>query len=121
MELQEIIKLIINEVEENSYINISDFLEKRSLNKVKTKDLIREIDKKHSKKLLLDAENTEVYSYDLIYTYFKLKLFRSLETRKDLDLTSDDFEVFKSEDLIRIYSLIHSEFFDYLNKNLSGD
>jgi len=120
MESKDIIELIIEKIESKSYINISDFLLKNNLNDIKIKDLIKEIEEKYNDQLILNSKNTEVYSYDLVYDYFKLKLFRSLETGRDFDLGSDDFKVFKSDDLIRIYSIIDSEFFDYLKDYLNG-
>ena len=44
----------------------------------KIKDLIKEIEKNFNQELIVNIENTEVYSYDLVYNYFKLKLFRFL-------------------------------------------
>jgi hypothetical protein len=120
MESKDIIDLILEKIENKSYVNISDFLLKNDLNDIKVKDLIKEIEEKHNDQLILNSKNTEVYSFDLVYNYFKLKLFRSLETGRDFDLGSDDFKVFKSDDLIRIYSIIDSEFFDYLKDYLNS-
>lgn len=114
MELRKIIELIIKEIEKFSFINISEFLHNNNLKNIKLRDLVKEIEDKYNSKLIIDSKNTEVYSYDLIYNYFKLKLFKSLETGDDIDLSSDDFKMFKPDDLIRIYSLIDSEFFNYL-------
>ena len=72
----------------------------------------------YNKQLILDSKNTEVYSYELVYNYFKLVLFKSLETGNDIDLSSNDFKVFKPDDLIRIFSVIDSEFFNYLLDNI---
>jgi hypothetical protein len=113
MESKEIIELIIKGIEINSYINISEFLQKNNIN-IKTKDLIKEIQENYNTQLILDSKNTEVYSYELVYNYFKLKLFKSLETGEDIDLSSDDFKMFNQQDLIRIFSTIDSEFFNYL-------
>ncbi|MFX1393376.1 MAG: hypothetical protein ACFFAH_07360 [Promethearchaeota archaeon] len=120
MELKEIIELILKEIEKNSYIIISDFLKENNLTNLKIKDLIEEIEKKYNKELILDAKNTEIYSYSLVYNYFKLKLFKFLESGSDndIDLSSDDFKEFKPKDLIRIYSIIDSEFFSYLLENI---
>ncbi len=118
MESREIIELILKEIKLNSYINISEFLENNNLKNIKIKDLIKEIEKSYNKKLILDLKNTEVYSYDLVYNYFKLKLFKFLETGNVIDLSSDDFKEFKPDDLIRIFSIIDSEFFTYLLDNI---
>ena len=118
MESREIIELILKEIKINSYINISEFLENNNLKNIKIKDLIKEIEKNYNKELILDLKNTEVYSYDLVYNYFKLKLFKFLETGNDIDLSSDDFKEFKPDDLIRIFSIIDSEFFTYLLDNI---
>ena len=117
MESRRIIELITKKIERNSYINISDFLEKNNLKNIKIKDIVKEIEEKYNKQLIMDSKNTEVYSYELVYNYLKLKLFKSLETGNDIDLSSNDFKVFKPDDLIRIYSLIDSEFFNYLLEN----
>ncbi len=116
MESREIIELILKKIKKDSYINISEFLKNNNLKniKVKEKDLIKEIEKNHYKELIFDSKNTEVYSYDLVYNYFKLKLFKLLENATDIDLSSDDFKTFKPDDLIRIFTIIDSEFFDYL-------
>jgi len=118
MESREIIESIIKEIEDRSYINISEFLENKNLKNIKIKDLVKEIEQNYSRDLILDSKNTEIYSYDLVYNYFKLKLFKSLETGNDVDLSSDDFNDFKPDDLIRIYSVIDSEFFNYLLENI---
>ena len=118
MESREIIELILKEIKINSYINISEFLENNNLKNIKIKDLIKEIEKSYNKELILDLKNTEVYSYDLVYNYFKLKLFKFLETGNDIDLSSDDFKEFKPDDLVRIFSIIDSEFFTYLLDNI---
>ena len=117
MESRRIIELITKKIERNSYINISDFLEENNLKNIKIKDIVKEIEEKYNKQLIMDSKNTEVYSYELVYNYLKLKLFKSLETGNDIDLSSNDFKVFKPDDLIRIYSLIDSEFFNYLLEN----
>ena len=114
METKEIIEIMLEEIKENSYINISNFLMNINLKKLKIKDLIKEIEKNYNHELIINLENTEVYSYDLVYNYFKLKLFRFLEKGIDMDLDSDDFKEFKPDDLIRIFSIIDSEFFNYL-------
>jgi len=118
MESRKIIELLSKKIETDSYINISDFLENNNLKNIKIKDLVKEIEEKYNKQLILDSKNTEVYSYELVYNYFKLKLFKSLETGNDIDLSSDDFKIFKPDDLIRIYSVIDSEFFNYLLENI---
>ena len=118
MELKEIIELILKETEKNSYIEISEFLKDNNLKNLKEKDLIEEIEKNYNKELILDIKNTEIYSYNLVYNYFKLKLFKLLETGNDIDLSSDDFKVFKEKDLIRIFSIIDAEFFNYLLENI---
>jgi len=94
MESKEVIELIIKETKQNSYITISEFLEKNDLKNIKIKDLTKEIEENYSNQLILDSKNTEVYSYDLIHNYFKLVLFKSLETGNDIDLNSDDFKLF---------------------------
>ena len=114
MDSKEVIELILKEIKTNSYINISEFLKKNKLKNLKTKDIIEEIERNYNKELILDSKNKEVYSYDLVYNYLKLKLFKSLETGEDIDLSSDDFKIFKPEDMIRIFSTIDSEFFNYL-------
>jgi len=114
MESREIIELILKEIKRNSYINISEFLKSNNLKNLKIKDLIQEIERNYNKELILDLKNTEVYSYNLVYNYFKLKLFKFLEKGNDIDLSSDDFKAFKPDDLIRIFSIIDSEFFNYL-------
>ena len=118
MKSKEIIEVLSKDIESNSYINISDFIEKNNLKNIKIKDLIREIENNYNTQLILDSKNTEVYSYDLVYNYFKLVLFKSLETGNDINLSSDDFKVFKPDDLIRILSVIDSEFFDYLIESI---
>ncbi len=118
MESKEIIELLSKKIEVNSYINISEFLENNNLKNIKIKDLIKEIERNYNTKLILDSKNTEVYSYELVYNYFKLVLFKSLETGNDIDLSSDDFKAFKPDDLIRIFSVIDSEFFNYLLDNI---
>jgi len=118
METKEFIEILLEEIKGNSYINISEFLMNINLKKLKIKDLIKEIEKNYNHELILNLENTEVYSYDLVYNYFKLKLFRFLEKGIDMDLDSDDFKEFKPDDLIRIFSIIDSEFFNYLLDNI---
>ena len=118
MESIKIIELITKEIERNSFINISEFLQNNNLKNIKLKDLVKEIEEKYNKQLILDSKNTEVYSYDLVYNYFKLVLFKSLETGNDIDLSSNDFKAFKPDDLIRIFSIIDSEFFNYLLDNI---
>ncbi|KON26972.1 hypothetical protein AC481_06060 [miscellaneous Crenarchaeota group archaeon SMTZ-80] len=120
MELKEVIELIIKEIERNSYIIISDFLKENHLTNLKIKDLVEEIEKKYNKELILDLKNTEIYSYSLVYNYFKLKIFKFLESGSDndIDLSSDDFKEFKSQDLVRIFSIIDSEFFNYLSDHI---
>jgi len=114
MESRDIIEAIIRTIEKDCYINISEFLENKNLTNIKLKDLVKEIEKNHSSQLILDLKNTEIYSYDLVYNYFKLKLFKFLEMGNDIDLSSADFNDFKPDDLIRIFSLIDSEIFTYL-------
>lgn len=114
MESSKVIEFIIKEVERNSFINISEFLQNNNLKNIKLKDLVKEIEEKFNTQLIIDSKNTEVYLYDLVYNYFKLILFNSLETGNDIDLSSDDFKVFNQDDMIRIFSEIISEFFDYL-------
>ena len=120
MELREIIELLLKEIENNSYIEISEFLKDNNLKdkNLKIKDLIEEIEKNYNTELILDLKNTEIYSYNLVYNYFKLKLFKFLETGNDIDLSSDDFRDFKEKDLIRIFSIIDAEFFNYLLENI---
>ena len=118
MESKEIIELILKKIKKYSYINISEFLKNNILKNIKIKDLIKEIEKKYDNDLILDSRNAVIYSYDLVYNYFKLKLFKSLETGNDIDLSSDDFKEFKQDDLIRIFSIIDSEFFNYLLDNI---
>ncbi len=118
METKEVIEILLEEIKGNSYINISNFLTNINLKKLKIKDLIKEIEKNYNQELIINLENTEVYSYDLVYNYFKLKLFRFLEKGTDMDLNSDDFKEFKPDDLIRIFSIIDSEFFNYLLDNI---
>lgn len=114
MDLTEIIELLLKEVKINGYIKISEFLNNNDLKNLKIKNLFEEIEKNYNKELILDLKNTEIYSYNLVYNYFKLKLFKLLENGNELDLYSDDFKEFKHNDLIRIFSIIDSEFFDYL-------
>ena len=114
MESKEIIELITKEIEISSFLNISEFMQQNNLKRFKNKDLIKEIEENYSTQLILDSKNAEVYSYELVYNYLKLKIFKSLETGDDIDLSSDDFKAFKSEDVIRIFSIIESEFFNYL-------
>ncbi len=118
METKEVIEIMLEEIKGNSYLNIADFLMNINLKKLKIKDLIKEIEKNYNQELIINLENTEVYSYDLVYNYFKLKLFRFLEKGNDMDLNSDDFKEFKPDDLIRIFSIIDSEFFNYLLDNI---
>ena len=118
METKEVIEVLLEEIKGNSYINISQFLMNINLKKLKIKDLIKEIEKNYNQELIVNLENTEVYSYDLVYNYFKLKLFRFLDKRTDMDLNSEDFKEFKPDDLIRIFSIIDSEFFNYLLDNI---
>lgn len=118
MELREGIELILKEINGNSFINISEFLKKNKLKNLKTKDIIEEIERNYNKELILDSNNKEVYSYNLVYNYFKLKLFKFLEKGHDIDLSSDDFKAFKPDDLIRIFSIIDSEFLNYLLDNI---
>ncbi len=118
MEFREIIEIILKEIEKNSYIKISEFLKNNNLMKLKIKDLVEEIEKSYNKELILDLKNTEIYSYDLVYNFFKLKLFKFLETGNDIDLNSDDFKGFKPNDLIKIFSIIDSEFFNYLSDHI---
>ena len=109
---------MLEEIKGNSYLIIADFLMNINLKKLKIKDLIKEIEKNYNQELIINQENTEVYSYDLVYNYFKLKLFRFLEKGIDMDLDSDDFKEFKPDDLIRIFSIIDSEFFNYLREKI---
>ena len=118
METKEIIEIMLEEIKGKSYLNISEFLMNINLKKLKLKDLVKEIEKNYNQELIINLENTEVYSYDLVYNYFKLKLFKFLEKGIDMDLNSDDFKEFKPDDLIRIFSIIDSEFFNYLLDNI---
>jgi len=118
MEIKDFIEIMLEEIKGNSYINISEFLMNINLKKLNIKDLVKEIEKNYNQELILNQENSEVYSYDLVYNYFKLKLFRFLEKGTDMDLSSDDFKEFKPDDLIRIISIIDSEFFNYLLDNI---
>ncbi len=114
MESREIIEIILKKIKNDNYINILEFLKDNNLKNIKVKDLIKEIEKNYYKELIFDSKNTEIYSYDLVYNYFKLKLFKLLENGTDIDLSSDDFKTFKPNDLIRIFTIIDSEFFNYL-------
>jgi len=118
MELREIIELILKETESSSFIRISDFLKDNDLKNLKVRDLIEEIEKNYNNELILDSKNTEIFSYNLVYNYLKLKLFKLLETGNDIDLSSDDFKEFKEQNLIQIFSIIDSEFFAYLLENI---
>ena len=118
MELKKIIELMVKELRISSYLTISDFLDKNDLENLKIKELITEIEKNYNKELILDIKNKEIYSYNLVYNYFKLKLFNSLENGNDIDLSSDEFKNFKSEDLIRIFCSVYIEFFNYLLDNI---
>ncbi|MFX0072729.1 MAG: hypothetical protein ACFFAO_16720 [Candidatus Hermodarchaeota archaeon] len=118
MKPRKVIELILEEIKKKSSINIIEFLNENSLDNVKLKDLIKEIEKVYNKELILDINNTEIYSYDLVYNYFKLNLFKFLENKNDIDLSSDGFSRFKPQDLIRIYCRINSEFLDYLQDHL---
>ena len=118
MELKETIELLSKKIDKNSYIKISEFLKDNNLKNLKEKVLIEEIEKNYNKELILDEKNTEIYSYNLVYNYFKLKLFKLLETGNDIDLNSDDFKEFKEQNLIQIFSIIDSEFFAYLLENI---
>ena len=108
MELREIIRLILEEIKKKSYINISEFLNTKNIKNLKTKDLISEIETNYNEELIVDLKNTEIFSYELIYNYFKLKLFDSLDKNYDIDLDSDDFKEFHSHDIIRIFCRIDS-------------
>ena len=118
MKPRKVIELILEEIKKKSYINIIEFLNENNLDNVKLKDLINEIERVYNKELILDINNSEIYSYDLIYNYFKLNLFKFLENKNDIDLSSDGFSRFKPQDLIRIYCRINSEFLDYLQDHL---
>ncbi|MFW9942823.1 MAG: hypothetical protein ACFFFT_17445 [Candidatus Thorarchaeota archaeon] len=118
MESREVIELLLKEIKKNSYINISEFLKKNKLKNLKIKDIIEEIERNYNKELILDVKNKEIYSYNLVYNYFKLKLFKFLEKGNDIDLSSNDFKAFKPDDLIRIFSIIDSEFLNYLLENI---
>ena len=117
MELKKTIELLIKELKSSSYLTISDFLTKNNVENVKIKDLVEEIEKNYSHESIIDVKNKEIYSFNLVYNYFKLKLFEFLEDGNDLDLNSDEFKIFKSQDLIRIFCRIDIEFFDYLLNN----
>jgi len=114
MELKKVIKLILEELKNKCYINISNFLSENNLDHVNTKDLIKAIKRIHQKKLLLDKDEELIYSYKLVYSYCKEKFFESLANQNEIDLTSDDFENFKPEDIIRIFCVINKDFFDFL-------
>ena len=118
MELKETIELLLKKIDKNSYIKISEFLKDNNLKNLKEKVLIEEIEKNYNNELILDSKNTEIFSYNLVYNYLKLKLFKLLETGNDIDLSSDDFKEFKDQDLIQIFSIIDSEFFAYLLENI---
>ena len=120
MESREVIELIVKEIKRNSYINISEFLKHNNLKNLKIKDLISEIEANYNDELILDLNNTEIYSYNLVYNYFKLKLFHFLEKNNDIDLSSDEFKEFKPQDLIRIFCIIDSEFFNYLLSHINS-
>ena len=120
MESREIIELIIKEINRISYINISEFLKNNNLKNLKIKDLISEIEANYNDELILDLNNTEIYSYNLVYNYFKLKLFHFLDKNNDIDLSSDEFKEFKPQDLIRIFCIIDSEFFNYLLSHINS-
>jgi hypothetical protein len=117
MDLGEIFELISSEIKQKSYIDISEFLKDNNIKNLKVKDLVEEIETKYNTELILDSKNSEIYSYDLVYNYLKLKLFKLIETGNDIDLTSD-FKEFKPDDLIKIFSIIDSEFFSYLLENI---
>jgi len=114
MELKEVIKLLLKEVKNKCYIKLSDFLEENNLDYIKTKDLIKIIKNIHQKKLLLDEDEEIIYSYNLVYNYCKEKFFESLANQNELNLTSDDFKIFKPEDIIQIFCNINRDFFDFL-------
>jgi uncharacterized protein YdeI (BOF family) len=114
MEIKKVIKLLLGELKNKCYINISDFLDENNLDDVKTKDLIKAIKRVHQQKMLLDKEEELIYSYNLVYSYCKEKFFESLANQIEIDLTSDDFENFKPEDIIRIFCNIDRDFFDFL-------
>ena len=118
MELKEVIELILKEIGTSSYLTILDFLDKNNLKDLKIKELFKEIDKNYNKELILDVNNKEIYSYNLVYNYFKLKLFESLENGNDIDLSSDAFNNFKFQDLIRIFCSIDIEFLNFLLDNM---
>ena len=120
MESREVIELIVKEIKRNSYINISEFLKHNNLKNLKIKDLISEIEANYNDELILDLNNTEIYSYNLVYNYFKLKLFHFLDKNNDIDLSSDEFKEFKPQDLIRIFCIIDSEFFNYLLSHINS-
>ncbi|TFG14761.1 MAG: hypothetical protein EU535_02920 [Promethearchaeota archaeon] len=120
MELQEIIGLILEEIKKKNYINISEFLTAKNIKNLKTKDLISEIQTNQNEELIVNLKNTEIFSYDLVYNYCKLKLFDSLDKNYDIDLDSDDFKEFYPFDLIRTFCRIDSEFFNYLIEPLNS-
>ena len=104
VELKEIKDLIIKEINTNCCLEISEFLSRNNLNNVKNKDIIKLIEKSHDNKLIIDVNEENIYSYDLVYNYCKLKLFYRLTDQKELDLGSEDFQLFKHEDLIGIFT-----------------
>ncbi len=114
MQLKEVMRFLLEEVENNCFIKISDFLSEKNLDSVNTKDLIKVIKKIPHSKLLLDTNDEVIYSYNLVYTYCREKFFESLANQNEINLTSDDFENFKPEDIIRIFCNINREFFDFL-------
>ena len=118
MKLRRVVEEILKKIKQDNCISISEFLTKNNFEDLKVKDLVKEIEKNHNNELILDVNNSKIYSYELVYTYFKLQLFKLIEDNIDLDLSSEKFSDFKLEDLVRIFCKIDSEFFDYLLDHL---
>jgi hypothetical protein len=114
MEMKEISNLLKKEIKQKCYIDIAGFLNSHNLEELKTKDLIKVIEKSHDNKLLIDTNEEVIYSYELVYTYCKQKLFTYLINQNELDLESEDFKNFKPHDLIHIFAKINLELLDYL-------
>ena len=118
MDLKKIMDLVLQEINTNCYLEISEFLMKNNLDHIKHKDLVKLIEKAYKNKLLLDTNEEYIYSYDSLYTYCKLKLFSSLKDQKEMELGGEDFELFKPKDLVEIFNRINVEFLDYLLENI---
>ncbi|TFG06141.1 MAG: hypothetical protein EU539_08440 [Promethearchaeota archaeon] len=118
MKPRKVVEEILKKIKKDNCINISEFLTKNNYEDLKIKELVKEIEKNHNNELILDMNNSKIYSYELVYTYFKLQLFKLIEDNIDMDLNSDKFSDFKPEDVVKIFCKIDSEFFDYLLDHL---